>query len=257
MIHEQASRGFGRGAESYERGRPGYPPETVDWLIAQLGFGSGGTVLDVGAGTGKLTRELLDRGARVVAVEPVPSMRAQLRRLAGAAMVLAGTAEHLPIGDAMVDAVAVASAFHWFDAAAALREFHRVLRPGGRLAVIWNRRRLDQPLQRAINEIIDPYRGNAPHADRSPWRRTLQSSQLFCAAGELRVPFEQRLDPDGLVDRVASISFVAAAPGVERNGILARIRALAEARASAVVLGYVTEAYTFVRSDVSSRRCRS
>jgi ubiquinone/menaquinone biosynthesis C-methylase UbiE len=254
MLHEQARRGFGRGAESYERGRPGYPRQTIEWLAVQLGVGPGRSVLDVGAGTGKLTRELLDRGAPVVAVEPVASMRAQLRRAAGSAAVLAGTAEHLPIGDATVDAVTVASAFHWFDATAALREFHRVLRPGGRVAVIWNRRRLDQPLHLAMSEIIDPYRSRVPSAYTTAWREALEKSALFAPEGELMVPFEQRLDVDGLVDRVASISFVAAASDTEREDILARIRRIAEPRRAELALGYVTEAYTFVRSDVSSRR---
>ena len=132
-IREEASRGFGQGAAAYERGRPGYPAEAIRWLVADLRLDPGRTVLDVGAGTGKLTRELVSSGATVVAVEPVPAMRAVLEQAVPAARALEGTAEALPIADASVDAIVAGSAFHWFDGPAAVAEFHRVLRAGGRL----------------------------------------------------------------------------------------------------------------------------
>jgi SAM-dependent methyltransferase len=206
-------------------------------------------VLDVGAGTGKLARALVATGARVLAVEPVAAMRAVLEQVAPAATVLAAAAEALPVPGAAVDAVTAASAFHWFDAPAALREFHRVLRPRGRLALVWNRKRREEPLHQAITEVIDPYRGNAPDAYARTWRDALDTSPLFAPAGELMMPFEQRLNPPGLVDRVASISFVAAQPDAERRDILARVRRIAEAGPSPLVLGYVVEAYTFERVD--------
>ncbi len=161
-IHDEARRGFGRGADAYERGRPGYPPKAIRWLERRLELGPGRTVVDVGAGTGKLTRELVASGADVLAVEPVPAMRAVLERAVPEARALEGTAESLPVGDGSVDAIVVAQAFHWFDGPAALAEFHRVLRPDGRIALIWNRRLREQPLHRAISEIIEPYRGDTP-----------------------------------------------------------------------------------------------
>src|SRR5579884_3065432 len=161
-IHKEARRGFQAGAAAYERGRPGYPAGAIEWLCAALDLRPGRTVLDVGAGTGKLTRELVASGAEVVAVEPVPAMRAVLADVVPSARVLDGTAEALPVADQSADAITVAQAFHWFDVPRTMAEFHRVLRTGGRFALIWNRRRLDQPLQSQIDAITDRYHGDTP-----------------------------------------------------------------------------------------------
>lgn len=244
-IHEEARVGFQRGAAAYERGRPGYPRAAVQWLERQLGLVPGRTVVDVGAGTGKLTRELVRSGATVLAVEPVAAMRALLKEVVPDAQAIAGTAEALPIADEAVDALVVAQAFHWFDAPAAVVEFHRVLRPGGRLAVIWNTRRRDEPLHQAINAIVDPYRGDTPSHYRGEWRHPMTSSGLFRSAAELSLPFDQEFDARGLVDRVGSISFIAALPDDERETVLERVRALAAAAQHPLLLGYVSEAFVY------------
>ena len=121
-----ATQGFTE-AERYERGRPDYPRAAVDAIVSELDLRAGRTVLDLGAGTGKLTRLLLPSGANVIAVEPIREMREQLTGV----VALAGTAERIPLTDDYVDAVTVAQAFHWFEADVALREIHRVLRTGG------------------------------------------------------------------------------------------------------------------------------
>jgi SAM-dependent methyltransferase len=244
-VHEEAARGFQQGADAYERGRPGYPPDAVRWLREELSLGPGRTVLDVAAGTGKLTRELVASGAVVIAVEPVPAMRAVLERVVPEARALAATAELLPVGDGSVDAITAASAFHWFDGSAAAAEFHRVLRPGGRLALVWNRRRLDQPIHRAVDEIIGRYRRRTPSHHRGEWRVPLESSRLFVAAAQREVPFEQVLDADRFVDRFSSISYVAALPGPEREAVLRRLRDLAADAGQPVRLGYTTELYVY------------
>lgn len=246
-IREEARRGFQQGAAAYERGRPGYPREAIEWLWQELELAPGRTVVDVGAGTGKLTRELVGSGASVVAVEPVPGMRSVLEQAVPGVQALDGTAEALPVGDQAVHAIVVAQAFHWFDGPAAVAEFHRALRPGGRLAVIWNRRLREQPLHRAISAIIDPYRGRAPTHYDSGWDESIVSGGLFAAAGELEVPFEQRFDADGLVDRVASISFIGALPDAEHARVLERVRALASDTGRPLRLGYTTEAYVYER----------
>jgi len=247
-IYEEARRGFQQGAAAYERGRPGYPAEAIQWLVAELGLEPGRAVLDVGAGTGKLTRELVASRAAVVAVEPVPAMRALLEQAVPAARALDGTAEDLPLADASVDAIVVASAFHWFDGPSAVAEFHRVLRPGGRLALVWNRRRREQPLQAAISAIIEPHRGDTPSAYRSRWRAPVVSGGLFGPVAERELPFEQLVDADGLLDRVGSISFIAALPDGERERVLGRIRALAAEAEEPLRLGYDTEAFLYERS---------
>ena len=137
-----AARGFQAGAEAYERGRPGYPTDAVDALTDALGVGPGATVVDLAAGTGKLTRLLVPSGATVIAIEPVDAMRRTLAAMLPRVPVVAGTAESMPLRDGSAGAVVAAQAFHWFDGEAALAEIHRVLAPGGRLGLVWNVRRV-------------------------------------------------------------------------------------------------------------------
>ena len=181
-------------------------------------------MVDLAAGTGKLTSPLLASGAEVVAVEPVAEMRAALPAGAGA---LDGTAEALPLSTASADAVAVAQAFHWFDGDAALAEIHRVLRPGGALALVWNRRRMDEPLNQALEELIAPYRGRTSAFQTGAWRTAFERTKLFGPFEERLFANEQSLDAERLVDRIASISFIAALDEKERTKVLRRVRALA------------------------------
>jgi SAM-dependent methyltransferase len=246
-IRDEARRGFQAGAAAYERGRPGYPAGAIEWLRTELRLRPGRTVADIGAGTGKLTRELVASGATVVAVEPVPGMREVLARTVPGAQVLDGTAEAMPVADESVDAITVAQAFHWFDVPRTLAEFHRVLRPGGRFAVVWNRRLREQPLHQAIHELTEPYRGDSPSHYDGGWRESIAADGRFVAAGETKVPFEQQFDADGLVDRVGSISFIAALDDDERGRVLGRVRALALDAARPLRLGYSTEVYAYQR----------
>src|SRR5579885_2647743 len=168
-VHPVAAAGFGAAADVYERARPSYPQAAVDWLVARAGLGPGRTVVDVGAGTGKLTRLLVPTGARVVAVEPLPEMRALIE----GAEVLEGTAEELPLDDASADVITVAQAFHWFDHDRALPELHRVLRPVGVLALFWNMRDLDHPLQRGVEDLLTPVRDGLVPQREGRWREPL------------------------------------------------------------------------------------
>ena len=141
---------FGSVADVYDRARPGYPDEAVRWLVGDAPR----RVLDLAAGTGKLTRSLVAAGHDVVAVEPAEEMLAHLRAAVPAAEALVGTAEAIPLPDASVDAVTVAQAFHWFDPPAALREIARVLRPDGALGLVWNTRDEREPWVRRLGELI-------------------------------------------------------------------------------------------------------
>jgi len=240
-----ATQGFETAGERYERGRPDYPAAAVDWLVARLGLAPGARVLDVGAGTGKLTRPLLARGLRVIAVEPVAGMRVMLERTAPAADVRAGQAERLPLRAAEVDGVVAGQAFHWFANATALGDLARVLRPEGRLGLVWNRRDHDQPLQAAVERVIAPYRATAPEHGSNAWRSAFTPAAPFEPADEHCMAHQQEFDVDGLVDRVLSISFVAALDDDERGAIEARVRALDAG--GPLVLRYVTELGVYAR----------
>jgi ubiquinone/menaquinone biosynthesis C-methylase UbiE len=223
-VHAAAAVGFARSAEAYDRARPEYPAEAIAWLAARIGLRPGRTVLDLAAGTGKLTRPLAATGAAVVAVEPVAEMRA---RIPMPTRALDGTAEAIPLEDAGVDAVAVGQAFHWFDGPVALAEIHRVLRPGGALALVWNRRPLEDPVHAAIAAIIEPYRGDAPAHRSGSWRAAFEATTLFGPLEERTFAHAVRHDADALADRVGSTSFVAALDDDARGEMLADVRALA------------------------------
>jgi SAM-dependent methyltransferase len=135
-----AAARFGDVAAGYERVRPEYPAAALDELVNRTGLGPGVTVLDLAAGTGKLTRQLAALGADVGAVEPLRGMRAHFEATVPGVPVFDGTAEAIPLADASIDVVTVAQAFHWFDTRAALDEIARVLRPGGWLALLWHER---------------------------------------------------------------------------------------------------------------------
>ena len=137
-IHPAAAAGYRAKAEAYIRGRPDYPAAVQEWLRDDLALSAGKTVLDLGSGTGKFLPHLCATGAAVIAVEPVAAMRAQLMERHPSIDARPGTAEQIPLGDGAVDAIVCAQAFHWFANPAALAEIHRVLKPGGRLGLIWN-----------------------------------------------------------------------------------------------------------------------
>jgi SAM-dependent methyltransferase len=248
-IHPAAAVGFAHAADVYERARPSYPSEAVDWIGEQAGLGPGRVVADVGAGTGKLTRLLIPTGARVLAVEPIAEMREQLARTSPGAELLDGTAESLPLSDGSVDAITVAQAFHWFDQDAALPEFHRVLRPAGSLVLIWNMRDLEDPLQAAIEELLRPLRRTVSTPRYGAWRPALERSLLFGPCREETFRYDHPSTAADVCDRVASTSFVAAMPAAERDPLLDRVRELTDGLPERFPFRYRTEVLVFPRSS--------
>jgi SAM-dependent methyltransferase len=225
-INEQAAKGFAAGADAYERSRPEYSEEFVGLLARELGFGPGSRVVDLGAGTGKLTRQLVATGADGVAVEPIREMRAKLERALPQVHAVDGTAEDLPIPNHAVDAVLVAQAFHWFDALRALSEIRRVLRPGGGIGLIWQARDDSVPWVARLNEIIDGADDGHPRFRHGAWREPFELTALFEPLQEATLASVQRLAPDGVVDRVASISYIGAMTEADRAPVLAAVRHL-------------------------------
>jgi SAM-dependent methyltransferase len=246
-VHETARRGFASAADVYEESRPGYPDDAVAWLADRLGLRAGVTVVDLAAGTGKLTRLLTPTGATVIAIEPIAEMRDALRRTTPVADARDGTAERTGLPNRSADAVTVAQAFHWFDGSAALAEIHRILRPAGRLALVWNIRDLDDPVQHAIDELFRPYRGDTPSHRSGAWRTALDTSKLFASTAKREFPNVQNLDAESLVRRVASTSFIAELPDPERNRVLDRARAIAADLPDHFPFPYTTEIEILVR----------
>jgi SAM-dependent methyltransferase len=222
LIHRAARIGFSRSADAYERARPDYPGEAIRHFVSRLAPGA--AVLDLAAGTGKLTHPLLAAGLDVVAVEPVAEMRAAL---SDSVRALEGTAQAIPLADGSLDAVSIGQAFHWFAEEAALLEIHRVLRAQGTLALFWNRRVEEDPINRRISELLEPYRADTPTHRHDDWRSAFEHSALFGPLEEHVFANEQRLDADGLEARIGSISFIAALEEPERSQVLERARTLA------------------------------
>ncbi|PVY77137.1 methyltransferase family protein [Cupriavidus alkaliphilus] len=252
IIHQAAAQGFASQAATYARGRPEYPAEIDTWLRGALGLHAGRVVLDLGAGTGKFTRRLVQTGATVIAVEPVAQMRAQLAAAVGPVQVLESSAEAIPLAEASVDAVVCAQAFHWFANARALAEIRRVLRPGGRLGLVWNVRDESVDWVAQLTAIMAPYEGDAPRFYKGDWR------QVFPAEGFgplvlQSLPYAHVAPPQQvIVDRVMSVSFIASLPEPEQAIVRARLHVLIDqhpalsARAE-VAFPYRTEAYHCVR----------
>lgn len=230
-VHDIAQRGFDAEAETYERIRPGYPADAVAWIVEHLDLSAGRAVVDLAAGTGKLTRLLVPTGADVFAVEPVSGMLDVLARELPTVPSLAATAERLPVRDGATDAITVAQAFHWFDADVVLPELHRVLRPGGRFAALWNRWDLDEDWTAQLREIMARAEASAPwitmHNTSFDWFPELMAADThFGPLHSARFDNSQTITPDGLVDRMLSTSHVAAKPAAEREAVLDEVRAL-------------------------------
>lgn len=218
---------FDSVAEVYERARPSYADDALAWLSERLPLRR---VLDLGAGTGKLTRQLVALGADVVAVEPGDAMRAVLERAVPQAEALAGSAEEIPLPDESVDAILVGQAFHWFRTEEALAEMHRVLRPGGGFGLLWNEWDDDDPLLHELNDLVEKLRPQPTRDGPPPWRAQLVGSSLFGELDERSFRHAERIDADTIVGRVASVSAVAAATPEQQEQVEARVRVLVRAR---------------------------
>lgn len=243
-VHRSAAEGFDAAAAEYERGRPDYPHAAIDHLVDRLDIGPSSTVLDLGAGTGKLTRQLVPTGATVVAIEPVAGMRDQLRANVPGVEVIDCTAEQISWPDDDADAVVAGQAFHWFDAPRALADIHRVLRERGGLGLIWNKRDERVAWVARLGEIMEPYETNEPRHGRGDWRAVVADVGLFTDLEEAEFPHRQLLDVDGLVDRVTSVSFIAIQPADVRARIVDDVTALATELGERIELPYRTQVYT-------------
>jgi len=224
--------GFADVAAAYDQGRPGYPPPVVERMVAELGVAPGARVLDLGAGTGKLSRPLLEAGLDVVAVEPLAGMRAALARAIGDERVLDGRAEAIPLGAAAIDGAVSADAFHWFDGERAAAELHRVLRPGAGLVVTWligggekSPIEHEAALDREFTALLEPLweRGRHPSITLGRRAEAIAAHPGFAPITRAEVAFEDAVDRDGFVAWARSFSVVGALDAAEREAFLAHV----------------------------------
>lgn len=223
-VHRTAAEGFARGAQTYVRGRPEFPPAVRDWLLKDLQLHAGKVALDVGAGTGKFTKHLVATGAQTLALEPVEPMLDQLKRAVPGATACLGSAAGIALADESVDAVVCAQSFHWFADVEALAEMRRVLKPGGKLGLVWNVRDQSVDWVERIARLVAEYEGDAPRYDNGTWRG-LFPAEGFTELVERRVPHGHTGSVENvIIDRVCSISFIAALDADERQRVVARLR---------------------------------
>ena len=226
-VHPLAARAFGERADDYERARPGWPPDAVAAVLEQ--FGSG-TVVDLAAGTGKLTRVVAEQAGRVIAVEPVEGMRRVLREQLPHVRAISGTAEAMPLPDASIDAVLVGEAFHWFDAGRAVPEIARVLKPGGGLAVF-----VHKPAWEGVDwfdelaDTVKAFRIEDPtRPDHEAWRDALAADPRFEAPREEEFPYDHLSHRELIVAEIASFSSIGALPPDRLEEALDACRAVLE-----------------------------
>jgi SAM-dependent methyltransferase len=233
---------FGAVADAYERGRPSYPAEAVGWLIPA----GAANVLDLGAGTGKLTRQLTGRGLDVIAVEPSEGMRDKLRQAVPGVRALEGSAERIPLPDNSVDAVLVAQAWHWVDPARAVPEVARVLRPGGQLGMLWNIRDERADWVAGLGAILR--QSDGAHAVSSNVSAAPRVGPPFGQLERRDIAWVHHLSPGALVDMVSSRSYVSTMSPADREKLLNDLRHLmrthrALAGAGEIALPYVTRCW--------------
>ncbi len=214
--HQRLARSFSSVAEAYDRGRPSFPREAAQWLVGQ----DAATVLEVGAGTGKLTEQLVALGHDVHATEPAQAMLDILRRNLPDTRTTQASAEELPVPDRSVDVVVAAQSFHWFDLERALPEIARVLRPGGHLSLVWNLRNEKIPWVRKLGALI----GNQELLAQDI-AEPLVHSGLFGFVEDATFPFWQDINRETIQDLVLSRSSIASLDEETRAAKLAEVMA--------------------------------
>jgi len=214
------SRSFGSVAARYAQYRPSYPDAAIDHV---LDGPKPERILDLGAGTGKLTSSLTGRALEVVAVEPDHAMLAELSRTVQEARAMTGSAEQIPLPDGSVDVIVVGQAYHWFAHPAADQEMARVLRPGGVVGLLWN---FPDRTVEWVTKLYQATRDEAP-----PWSFDAipLDAELFGIAEESRYPSTHSLDgPDGLINLAHTWSWVITRPAAEQAAVDERLRAVIE-----------------------------
>jgi ubiquinone/menaquinone biosynthesis C-methylase UbiE len=245
MNDEQFATAFNDAAEEYERGRPGYPLEAIHSLIRELHLERRSVVVDLAAGTGKLTRDLLGCFDEVIAIEPLAAMKQQLALEAPAARSLQGSAESMPLADGSADAIFVAQAFHWFDGRRALDEMARVLKPGAGLALLWNTSpwgRREGAWFGLLDDLLEHSRADLSVTRRPGsglWREAFDGERRFERLCSATFDNTQRTSPEEFLANLASRSYVARLSPADRRNLLDEVSDLLQLPSAPMEAGRV------------------
>ena len=244
MDWDEQRLSFGPAAGLYDRVRPRYPVEALRWVLGERPV----RVVDLGAGTGILTRQLLELGHEVIPVEPDAAMRARLDESVGREIAVEGAAEHIPVADGSVDAVVAGQAYHWFNRDLAHDEIARVLRTGGVFAPLWNERDERVEWLKRLSEITDGIQDDTAPEDRHLDPAATGFGPKFTDVELVTFPFVRTCDEELLVELMQSRSYYLSAPADKRRLMEAQIRELVRehpdlAGRSEFPLPYVTFAY--------------
>lgn len=218
-------------SDAYERGRPDYPKSAVEHLVGVLQIREDSTVLDLAAGTGKFTKHILAVAGSVIAIEPEESMRDELADRFPGVLVHDGRGTSIPLPDGSVDVVTIAQAFHWFANAESLEEIARVLRPGGRLGLIWNVRDLSAPAQQALERIYAEYRTGSPNYRGTNWRALFVGYSPFGPINAEVFHHLHVVDEATLLALVLSMSYMSGLPEDEVAAVERSVAAVFEEHA--------------------------
>ncbi|CAF3550200.1 unnamed protein product [Rotaria sp. Silwood1] len=224
-MNSVAAVGFQDAANIYDQARPSYPHEAIQFLKSL--FPTPTTIVDLGAGTGKLTRLLSAFGAQeIIAIEPVSAMREQLKLIPSITRIIDGTAEHILLEDTTVDIIFCGQSFHWFANERALTEIHRVLKPNGLLVLIWNT--LDYPRynwSQQILELINSYQSpEVPRYRSMKWKACFENQNLFPCLQHKQYANIQHMTRETVINRFLSVSFIAALPSEEIEKFIMKMR---------------------------------
>lgn len=242
MPHDVAMSGFAADAEQYESGRPGYPSSATKFILDSLRLCDSDLVIDVGAGTGKLTHELVRSSARVMALDPVAEMLQLIPRRAPSAHLVLGSAEQIPVADGSVAALTAAQAFHWFDSERAWDEFARVLRPHGVVTLVWNARLRDQRWVEQIWTLMDEVEKQAPWRDHANPEME-EPHHSFTSIEHTTFDNSVDMTQAEVLGRVLSVSHVAVLPETEQARIAADVKRIISSVDRPLVMNYRTDVF--------------
>ena len=254
-VDSRAASGFASVADAYERGRPSYPTEAINRIVTDLGLTAASRVLDLAAGTGKLSRLLHPRVGHTVAVEPAQAMRARIAADLPDVTVLDGTAEAIPLRDHEVDAVVIGQAFHWFRTAMATAEIARVLTAGGGIALLWNTPTWtfeSTPWLDDFRQIVAHHKqaAGAYPAREGAWQNEFDRLRLFEDLEHFHVAHTQTLEPSDFLAQVASWSWIANLMSEQRRAVLDEVEELVRGHHE-IVIPYRTDLYLARRRNNS------